>query len=282
MNHRARRAYTYSILALVCAAVLWSTGGVLIKLVSLNPLAIAGMRSAFSAVCIFFITRKRNFTFSPAQVGGAISYCALVFLFVSATKLTTAANAILLQYTAPIYTALFARRYLQEKTSWIDWIIVAVVMGGILLFFLDNLTLTGYLGNILALLAGVAAAWLGLFLRKQKDASPIESILLGNVLTAIVAVPFLFGETIELQDWIGLALLGIVQLGFAYILYAYAIRRVRALDAMLIFMIEPILNPIWVFMVIGERPGLWALIGGAVVIFSVIVRSLHMIKTLGQ
>jgi drug/metabolite transporter (DMT)-like permease len=269
-------------LALVSAAVLWSSGGFLIKLVSWNPMAISGMRSAIAAVLIFTMVRKPRFTFSTAQIGGAVSYSATVFLFVSATKLTTAANAILLQYTAPIYTALFAHRYLREKTSWIDWTIIAVVMGGTLLFFMDDLTPGNYFGNGLGLLAGVTAAWLGLFLRKQKDASPMESILLGNILTAVSAFPFMFSGNLNAQDWLGLALLGTFQIGFSYMLYAYAIRRVRALDAMLIFMIEPILNPVWVFLVIGESPGPWALVGGAVVILSVIFRSIHALRGPGQ
>jgi drug/metabolite transporter (DMT)-like permease len=266
------------VLSLVATAVLWSTGGVLIKLIDWNPLAIAGMRSAIAAVLILAVVRKPTFNFSFAQVGGAISFSATVICFVTATKLTTAANAILLQYTAPVYTALFAWRFLGERTSWIDWASIAVVFGGVALFFLDNLSRGGYMGNILALMAGVAHAWLGLFLRKQKKGSPTESLLLGNILTAVIGIPFMFGSPLGLLDWTGLSLLGVFQLGISYALYAGAIKSVRALDAMLIFMIEPILSPIWVFLIVGESPGPWALAGGVVVIAAVTMRSLYALR----
>jgi drug/metabolite transporter (DMT)-like permease len=281
MTPRTHNAVSLPISALVATAVLWSTGGVLIKLVSWNPLAIAGVRSAISALLILGLIRKPKFRLSLYQIGGAVSFSATVILFVSATKLTTAANAILLQYTAPVYTALFARRFLNEHTSWFDWIIIAVVLGGIALFFLDDLTLGGYYGNVLALIAGVAHGWIALFLRKQKDVSTIETFLLGNLITAAVGVPFMFSGKLDISDWLGLAFLGIFQLGFSTVLYAYAIRRLRALDAMLIFMIEPVLNPIWVYLVIGESPGRWALAGGVVVIASVTARSFHALRRNG-
>lgn len=282
MSNDTRTHHPLSVISLVVTAVLWSSGGVLIKLIDWNPLAIAGMRSAVAAALIMIVVRKPKFHFSPVQIGGAISFSATVICFVSATKLTTAANAILLQYTAPVYTALFAWRFLGERTSWVDWATIAVVFGGVTLFFLDDLSRGGYIGNILALLAGVAHAWLGLFLRKQKDASPYESILLGNMLTAVIGLPFMLGASLSILDWTGLALLGVFQLGFSYILYAYAIKRVRALDAMLIFMIEPILSPIWVFLVVGESPGRWATVGGAVVIISVTIRSIHALGGSGR
>ncbi len=282
MSNDTRTHHPLSVISLVATAVLWSSGGVLIKLIDWNPLAIAGMRSAIAAALIMIVVRKPKFHFSPVQIGGAISFSATVICFVSATKLTTAANAILLQYTAPVYTALFAWRFLGERTSWVDWATIAVVFGGVTLFFLDDLSRGGYIGNILALLAGVAHAWLGLFLRKQKDASPYESILLGNMLTAVIGLPFMLGASLSILDWTGLALLGVFQLGFSYILYAYAIKRVRALDAMLIFMIEPILSPIWVFLVVGESPGRWAIVGGAVVIISVTIRSIHALGGSGR
>jgi drug/metabolite transporter (DMT)-like permease len=282
MSNDTRTHHPLSVISLVVTAVLWSSGGVLIKLIDWNPLAIAGMRSAIAAALIMIVVRKPKFHFSPVQIGGAISFSATVICFVSATKLTTAANAILLQYTAPVYTALFAWRFLGERTSWVDWATIVVVFGGVTLFFLDDLSRGGYIGNILALLAGVAHAWLGLFLRKQKDASPYESILLGNMLTAVIGLPFMFGASLSILDWTGLALLGVFQLGFSYILYAYAIKRVRALDAMLIFMIEPILSPIWVFLVVGESPGRWAIVGGAVVITSVTIRSIHALGGSGR
>jgi drug/metabolite transporter (DMT)-like permease len=264
------------VLSLIAAAVIWSSGGLLIKLVSWNAPAIAGVRSAISALFIYGVVRKPAFTFSRHQLAGAGCYAASVILFVSATKLTTAANAILLQYTAPVYIALFSRPFLDESIEWHDWVACTVVLGGILLFFLDNLTVGGYLGNGLALASGIAVAWIGLLLRKQKDASPIETVLLGNMVTAVVCAPFYFTAPAPGGlDWLGLLVLGVVQLGLPYTLYANAIRRVRAFDAMLIFTIEPILNPVWVFLAIGERPGPWAFVGGGIVIVTLLARGVY-------
>ncbi len=270
--------YPAAIASLVAASVLWSSGGLLIKFVALNPLAIAGMRSAIAAVVLTAVIRKPHFHFSFPQIGGAVSYAATVILFISATKLTTAANAIILQYTAPIYVALFSSRFLKEKIHWFDAAAVAVVLCGIFLFFLDDLTPGGYFGNVLALCAGFSMAWLGLFLRKQKDASPIETVLLGNLITIFVTFPFMLSGRPGLFDWLGLGALGVFQIGFSYVLYSHAIKKVKAIDAMLIFTIEPVLNPVWVYLFIGETPGRWALVGGVLVITAVVSRGVYIAR----
>ncbi|MGQ9615890.1 MAG: DMT family transporter [Spirochaetota bacterium] len=263
-------------LLLIATAVLWSSGGVLIKYISWHPLAIAGMRSAFASIIIFLVIRKPRFNISFNQIGGGISYAATVIFFVSATKLTTAANAILLQYTAPVYTAIFSRSFLNEKTAWYDWVVIIVVLSGMALFFLDKLNFGGYMGNILALASGVSVAWLGLFLRKQRDASSIESVLLGNIITAIIGFPFMLSGFPEPLEFYGLVALGLFQLGLPFILYTIALKKVRALDAMLIIIIEPILNPLWVFIFLGETPGRWAFIGGCIVLISLFSRTLFV------
>ena len=262
-----------AIVFLIITALLWSLGGLLIKWIPWNPMAIAGMRSAIAAVLMGLFKRKMNFTWSRTQIGGAFFYAATVILFVSANKMTTAANAILLQYTAPIYVALFAGWFLGEKTTKWDWLTIVTALGGILLFFLDDLSAGGWWGNMVAILSGVAFAGLALFLRKQKDGSPLESLFLGNVLTALIGLPFMFGSTPGAMGWLGLFLLGVFQLGFSYILYARAIKHVTALEAILIPIIEPILNPIWVLLLLGETPGKWAVAGGAIVLVSVTFRS---------
>ena len=261
-----------AIVFLVITAVLWSLGGILIKLVSWNPLAIAGMRSAISAVFLLVVIRKPRIDWSFNQVAGAFAYSATVILFVAATKSTTAANAILLQYTAPIYIALFGAWFLKEKTSLIDWVTILFVVGGMVLFFVDDLKFGDLIGNILAILSGVSFACLIIFMRKQKSGSPLESVFLGNVLTALIGLPFMFQSMPDAKSWLGLGLLGVVQLGIAYVLYSIAIKHVTALEASLIPVIEPILNPIWVFLMLGEVPGNWALVGGLIVLVSVTTR----------
>lgn len=263
-----------AILLLVLTAIFWSLGGVLIKWIEWNPMAIAGMRSGIAALVLWAYVRRPHFTWSTAQIGGTVAYAATVTLFVLSNKLTTAANAILLQYTAPIYIALFGSRYLGEKTRGSDWSTIALVMGGMTLFFLDRLTTTNVLGNITAVASGVAFAWLALFLRKQKEGSPLESILLGNILTFLICLPFMFDGGPNMLGWVGLSILGVVQLGVSYILYSIAIRHVTALEAILVPVIEPILNPIWVLLVLGEQPGVWAIIGGAIVIATITFRNL--------
>jgi len=236
------------------------------------------MRSAIAAVVLSGFIRKPRFNWSFAQVGGAVCFAVTVILFVTSTKLTTAANAILLQYTAPIYTALFSGVFLKERVHWYDWLVTMVVFGGILLFFMDNLTLRGTWGSVLAIFSGISWAWLGLFLRKQKDASPFESILLGHLLTSVIGLPFMFHSAPSSAGWLGLVLLGIFQMGISHFIYALAIRRVRALDAILVLTIEPIFNPIIVYILIGESPGRMAIVGGCVVLSAVMVRSILQVR----
>jgi len=255
-----------SILFLVVSAVLWSSGGILIKLVNWNPIAIAGMRSAIAAAIMLIVIKKPRFSWSFAQVGGAVCYAATLGTFVSATKMTTAANAILLQYTAPIYVALFGAWLLGEKTTKLDWVVILAVMGGMVLFFMDRVSGGNFMGNILAILSGVFYAGMALLMRKQKDESPLVSMFLGNIIIAVFSIPFMIGPMPDAKSWIGLLILGVVQIGIPYILFSIAIKNVTALEAMLIPVIEPILNPIWVFLVMGEVPGKWAFVGGLIVI----------------
>jgi len=267
-------AHRRALLLLVVTALLWSLGGVLIKWVEWNPLAIAGARSLIGALVIaLLLGRQLRFDGSFDQIGGAVAYASTVVLFVIANKLTTAANAILLQYTAPIYVALFSPWFLGERASRRDWLILLVMMSGMVLFFLDDLSLDGYLGNLVALGSGISFAWLTLFLRRQKDGFPLPSLLLGNLLAGLIGLPFMFQSMPSTSSWIGLLLLGVVQLGLPYILYALALRRVTAVEGILIPMLEPVLNPIWVFLLMGERPSPWAIVGGTVILGAVIFRA---------
>jgi drug/metabolite transporter (DMT)-like permease len=267
---------TRAVLSLIAAAVLWSLGGVFIKLINWHPLAIAGMRSAIAAAMYWAILRKPKFNWSVAQIGGGVAYAVTVLLYVTAVKMTTAANAILLQYTAPMWVAVCGIWFLHEKPKWLDWVSVVVSLAGMVLFFREGLQSKSLLGDVLAALSGFTIAWMTLFLRKQKDARPIESVLLGNLIAAVCGLPFMFGAAPDLQGWLGLLFLGVFQLGLSYLLYATALRHVAALEAMLFSMLEPILNPVWVSLLIGEVPGVWALLGGLMVVLSVAGRAILM------
>jgi drug/metabolite transporter (DMT)-like permease len=265
---------TQAILFLVLTAVLWSFGGLLIKIISWNPIAIAGMRSAIASAVVLLYLRRPRLTWSRSQILGALFYATTVILFVSATKMTTAANAILLQYSAPIYVALLGHRLLGEKTTRLDWITIFAVIGGMMLFFLDQFQIGNILGNLVAIASGITFALLTIFLRHQKDASPLESVLMGNLLTALIAIPFMLSSAPGRGSWLGLILLGTFQIGLAYIFYSIAIKQVTALEGSLIPIVEPILNPVWVFLVIHETPSKWAFVGGSIIIVSMILRYL--------
>lgn len=266
-------------LLLLGAALCWSLGGVLIKSIEWPPMAIAGGRSAIAIPIILLCAGRPRFTFSKAQIGGAIGYAGTVILFVFATRMTTAANAIFLQYTAPIYVALIGRWYLHERASRIDWLVIAVALFGIALFFMDRLTVAGWWGNILALVSGLAFAAVALFLRKEKAGSPVAAIVLGNVIVALAGAPFIFQAPSLGGDGLWrLLLLGAVQLGLPYVFYATAIKQVTALEATLIPLLEPVLNPLWVMLALGEQPGQWAIVGALLVLGAVLGRGLLMVR----
>lgn len=263
---------------LLLAALLWSLGGVLIKSIEWHPMAIAGGRSAIAIPLMLLCVGWPRFSFSRAQIGGAIGYALTVVLFVFATRMTTAANAIFLQYTAPIYVAVIGRWYLGERALRIDWLVIAVALGGIALFFIDHLTTAGFWGNIVALGSGLAFASVAIFLRKEKAGSPVTSIILGNVIVALAGAPFMLRTPLGQGDGWQLLLLGTLQLGLPYVLYAIAIKHVTALEATLIPLLEPVLNPLWVMLALGERPGPWAVVGAALVLGAVLARGALMIS----
>ncbi|MEQ1861610.1 MAG: DMT family transporter [Chthoniobacteraceae bacterium] len=266
MSHRS------AVLLLVAASVLWSFGGVMIKSVDWPSLAKAGARSAVAVLIMWAWLRKPRFTFSPTQVGIAITYAATLIFFVVATDRTTAANAIFLQYTAPIYVALLGSWVLGERTRPLDWLCIAVALGGIGLFFREQLSATGFAGNLAGLASGACFGTTVLLLRKERDNCPASALLLGNILAAVIGLPFGMGRMPSTHECGVLVLMGVVQLGVPYILYSLAIRRVSALQAILIPMLEPILNPVWVAIARGEIPGPWSLAGGGLVLGAVVLR----------
>jgi drug/metabolite transporter (DMT)-like permease len=153
------------------------------------------------------------------------------------------------------------------------------VLGGMGLFFADNLELSGLLGNLLGALSGFCFAGMTIALRHQKDGSPVESIILGNLLAFLIGLPWIIGApALPTNGWIALVLLGSLQLGLSYWLYARAIRHVTALEAVLIPVIEPLLNPLWVLLAMGERPSPKALLGGAIVLFAITLRGLARVR----
>ncbi len=270
MTERARAT-----LLLAATALLWSSGGLAIKLVDLPPMAITGARSALSALTLVAIFHGRlSFRPTPARLCAAVCYAGTLITNVAATKMTTSANAILLAYTAPVYVAVLAPRLLGERTRPSDWAFVAAVLGGMVLFFLDGLSPAGLWGNIAAVVTGLCYAGFTLAMRAQKDASPVESVVLGHGLTALVGLPFLFLGLPDARGWLGLAYLGVLQQGVSLALYVWSIKRLGALETILIMTLEPILNPVWVALGVGELPGPFACAGGAAVVGAVTLRAM--------
>lgn len=274
-------AHSRSVLLLVGAAVCWSLAGVLIKFIatSWHGMAVSAGRGGIAALFLLLTHRGLRFHFSRDQVIGALGYAACTVTFCAGTTLTSAANAILLQYTAPVWVALFSTWLLGERASRADWLTIAAALAGMGLFLRDSLTLGHLLGDGLSLLSGVSFAAMAIALRRQKDGSPVESIILGNLLACLIGLPWLIGSpNLPATGWAALLALGIVQLGFSYWMYARAIRHVTALEAVLIPVIEPLLNPILVLLFLHERPSLWASVGGTIVLIAVTLRALLSLR----
>ena len=265
-----------AIVALLLAVLFFSTSGLLIKLSSWDALALNGARSLIAAAVIWIYLRRPNFTWSRTQVGGAFLYALMVITFVQATKWTTAANAVFLQFTSPLWVALFGIWLLGERPKRINWLTMIAVALGMLLFFGDDLTRTGYWGNLLAIFSGICMALMLIALRAQKDGSPTETILLGNLFAAAIGLPFILwgDQPINVREISIILFMGIFQLGLPFIVVTLAIKQLRAMETILIQTLEPILNPIWVYLFIGERPSPSALLGAAIVTAAVTINAI--------
>jgi drug/metabolite transporter (DMT)-like permease len=265
------------ILAMAATAFLWSLAGLFIKVVDWNPIVIAGSRSFIASLVILLYLKRPKFTFSMPQMVAAVANCITMLLFVSANKTTTAANAILLQYFAPVVTVFIGAALLKERPRIEHLIALPFVAAGLVLMFIDDLSGGHLFGNILALLSAFTFSIYFVFMRMQKEGSPLESILLSHWLTAIVALICLMVIPRPTVTWASLgavAALGVVQIGFSAILFSTAIKRVSAAQANLIAVIEPVFNPVWVFLALGEKPGCTTLLGGGIVIAAVTAASL--------
>ena len=253
-------------LLLLAAAVLWSTAGAAIKLCHLSGWQIAGGRSLIAGVFLLLAVREARRRPTLPVLLVAVAYAFTVVLFVLATKLTTAANAIFIQDTAPLWVLLLSPWLVRERPTRGELLAVPVYGLGLGLFFLDELSAGQVTGNLIALASGVAFALSILGLRGSCTTSP-AALVWGNLLAAAIALPFWStGPAPRPLDLALLAYLGIFQLGLAYLCFSRGLERTPAVEASLLVLLEPVLNPIWTFLLAGERPGPWALVGGAVVL----------------
>jgi DME family drug/metabolite transporter len=259
----------------LAAALLWSTGGLFIKWTTLSGLELSFGRSLFAAITVALFTRHEGFGINRLTAVASVLYAALLLLFVLATKQTTAANAIFLQYTAPVYLLILEPLVYKEKFRSRDLITVLVCLAGMTLFFVGKLRPQDVTGNLLALASGLCFALYVLLLRhaKARTVNRASSVIYGSLLLVIFTAPAGLAAIPRLtqHDVLVVLYLGIVQIGLAYTLFTVAMARgVRSLDAGIVGYIEPVLNPIWVFLVLGEKPSGWALLGGVIIIVAVV------------
>ena len=267
----------------VVAVLLWSTGGLFIKWGTLSDAELSGARALFAAATVMFLTRREGFRLNLVTAVAAVFYAALLYLFVRATLQTTAANAIFLQYTAPVYILLAEPFFFKEKYRAADFVVVAFCIVGMSLFFVGQLRPQDVEGNLNALASGACFAVFFLLLRhpRAREVNRAASVIYGNLLLALVMLPAVVrgAEHFTTANILIAAYLGIVQLGIAYTLLTLGIARgVKSLDASVIGYIEPVLNPVWVFLFLGERPARWALAGGAIIIAAVAAHTVWSAK----
>ena len=259
--------------------MLWSTGGLFIKWTTLSGLELSFGRSLLAAITVAIFTRREGFGLNKVTALASVLYAALLLLFVLATKDTTAANAIFLQYTAPVYLLVFEPLFYKEKFRSTDLIVVIACVAGMSLFFVGKVKPQEVIGNLLALASGLCFACYFLLLRHStsRAVNRASSVIYGNLLLVLVAAPAGLKALPHMtsHDALSVIYLGVVQIGLAYTLFTAAMARgVRSLDAGIVGYIEPLLNPIWVFVVLHERPSQWALIGGAIIIAAVVCHML--------
>ena len=274
MNPKNRGAW----LMLTCA-FLWSTAGVVIKYIPWNPVAIAGVRALVAAITVLVWLRlsKTPLTITSRTWKVAVSMGTTCLLFVIANKMTTAANAIVLQFTAPVFLLLFSVVFQGKRFCRSDILAVAFTLGGVALFFFDQLDGGKMLGNIIAVASGCSMGLMYMFMDDAKPAERLSSVFVSNSLVALVGVPFAFITRAEFSV-VPVALilfLGILQLGIPYILYALAAETCPPLTCCLLSAVEPLLNPLWVLLFYGEKPGVFALVGGAIVIVTITAWSVY-------
>ena len=258
-------------LAMVLTALMWSISGICIKMISWNPLVIASVRSMISTLVLLIIMKRAGYKIRPTKTALVIGLSNMLGMltFVTANKMTTAANAIVLQYTCPVWVLLIAILFLKERAKKYDVAAVVLCLAGMVLFFLDKITPGNMVGNLLAIAAGIT---MGVMFTATSGAKDLEErfngLLFGQFFTAIAGLAGFAAEPFSPtpKEIMFILILGVIQLGLPYALYAYASSRLSALACSLIGMLEPMANPVWVALFYGEVPGRFALIGAVIII----------------
>ncbi len=263
-----------AILLMIICSTLWSIAGIFIKLIPWNSISIAGFRSiiALLVMYIYMNYQKIPVKFTRYTFIGGLSLMATFMFFVTANKFTTSANAIVLQSTAPVFILIISAVFLNKKFLKVDIITVIITLLGIALFFLDQISPNGLIGNIFAILAGFFMAIMYVLVgNSSNDSDRMSAILIGHIFTALIGIPvfFITKQQPTSISVICIIVLGVFQLGIPYVLMGISIKYCSPLMCSLLGFIEPLLNPVWVFVFDGEKPGIFALLGGIVVIVTI-------------
>ena len=262
-------------LEMLLCATLWSIAGIFMKLLPWNGLAIASIRSLIAGLTfvVYMMIKRYRFCISKQTVITGILTGFVYVCFSAANKLTTAANAIVLQFTCPVFVLLFSAAFYGRKIRRRDLAVVLIVLFGIALFFFDKLTPSGLLGNFVAILSGVLMALMFIGVGNMEGEMRFSAILIGQCVAFLAGLPVVIATrpVINLTTLTCILILGVVQLGISYILYVKASQLCPPLACSLLSAAEPLLNPLWVMIFDGERPGTFALAGGIIVIVSITV-----------
>lgn len=262
-----------AIIEMLICATLWSIAGIFIKLIPWNGFAVSGMRSLISGatIAVYMLFARHRFVLSRKTfLAGVFSACVYT-CFVCANKLTTAANAIVLQFTSPVFIVIFTALLYKTRIRKADAAVVTLTLLGIALFFFDQLKPGYILGNLVAIAAGVFMAGMFMTVGELEGEQRFSGILIGQCLTFLVGLPFIIATkpVFTPTATISILILGVFQLGISYILYVKATQYCPPLACCLLGAMEPLLNPVWVMIFDGETPGIFALIGGVIVVVSI-------------
>ena len=268
-------------IAVMLAALLWSTGGLFIKLLPMVPMSIVGYRSLLSALFFGLLFGRKVFRMNRVTFGVSLIYAGVLITYVVAIKLTTAANAIFLQYTAPVYVMLLEPLLFKLKLERINILTIVLSFLGLSLFFVGDMGggsgSNPGLGNFLSLLSGFLLASELLLLRVNDPEYYEASIFWGNIWVALVSIPWMISDPISSSSSLWMLLfLGFIQVGLGNAFFTYGLKRVLAVEAALIAMLEPLFNPVWVFLGYGEVPTFYAMIGGGIILVSLAFRTWYV------
>lgn len=276
-----------AMMLMALCAFMWSIGGLFIKLLPWNPLVISGFRSLIAAAVLLIYMRVKGHRFvcSPQILLAGLGLTGTMLFFVIASKLTTSANAIILQSTNPVHIMIMSAVFFRVRYQKWELFLVGLILAGISMFFVDQLSPGNLMGNIIALMSGVSMGVMYLFSsRLPNEESSISATLLGQCAAAAIGTgaSVFYPPEVTPGTVLTILILGAVQLGIPYVLYSIAVRNCSPLSCSLIGMIEPLLNPVWVFLIMGERPGFFALLGGSIVLVTVAVWSVLSARCEGE